>query len=70
MAPNPNLDYNGGDLILDGEEDMLKLMWLTLNGRELKLGEEDEVLMGKLIVKVYVFKDGKGILKSVVEIDP
>lgn len=56
-----------GDLVLDGDESSVKLISVSINGEELKQGEEYTLEPGKLILKKP--KSGS-TLKTVVEIIP
>lgn len=69
VVPNPK-GLGSGDLVLDGDETEVKLMKLELDGRELVEGNDYLLSPGKLIVKGSAFKDGTGVLKTVVDLVP
>jgi len=73
VEANPKLNggkYTGGGLVLDGEEEAVKLMALSVDGRDLLEGKDYVLEPGKLIIMGSALKDGSGILKTVVEIVP
>jgi hypothetical protein len=65
----PNSSYNGKsrDLTLDGDETCVKLLSLSLNGKDLKEGTDYTLSPGKLILKN---PPAGSLLKTVVEIVP
>jgi len=69
IEPNPN-GKGPGDLVLDGDETAVKLMTLQVDGRDLIENEDYELSPGKLVVKGVALKDGKGLLRTVVETVP
>ena len=50
---DPNSEYKGSskDLVLDGDKTCVKLLSLTLNGKDLKEGIDYTLSPGKLILK-------------------
>ena len=73
VVPNPNLkDGSGavGDLELDGDETSVKLMSIRVDGRDLVDGVDYDLTPGKLLVRACALKEGKGLLRTVVEIVP
>lgn len=70
IAPNPSVDQSFGDLILDGDESCIKVYKIEFNGVDLT-EDQYEFQIGKLIVKKDALgEEGKGVLKTVVEIVP
>lgn len=71
LTIEPNALYKGDskDLVLDGEEKIVKLLSLSLNGKDLKEGDEDAFALasGKLVIKN---PPAGAVLKTVVEIVP
>lgn len=65
----PNASYNGKsrDLTLDGDETCVKLLSLSLNGKDLEEGTDYTLSPGKLILKN---PPSGSVLKTVVEIVP
>jgi len=70
VEPNPKAGGITGDLEMDGDESAVKLMSLEMNGRKLIEVEDYELKPGKLIVKPNALGEGRGLLKTVVEIIP
>ena len=66
---DPNSSYSGKskDLTLDGDETCVKLLGLTLNGKDLEAGTDYTLEPGKLILKN---PPAGSVLKTVVEIVP
>ena len=67
-----NGKVESGDLVLDGEEDSISLLSLSLNGKSLSEGTDYELEPGKLILKDEVLSQSKdgNTLTTVVEIVP
>ena len=65
----PNESYNGEsrDLTLDGDETCVKLLALSLNGKDLEEGTDYTLAPGKLVLKN---PPAGAVLKTVVEIVP
>jgi len=65
----PNTRYSGSskDLVLDGDETCVKLLSLSLNGKDLTEGDDYELAPGKLTLKN---PPAGSVLKTVVEIIP
>ena len=74
VIPNPILDRTTdereGTLELDGDETAIKLVVIQVDGRDLVKDVEYELMTGKLIVKACALTDGKGVVRTVVEIVP
>ncbi len=71
VVANPKSEAGPGDLVLDGDESCVKLMVLQVDGRDLVADVDYELSPGKLVVKASALdKEGKGVLKTVVEIVP
>jgi len=72
VIPNPSLseaDPNGV-LELDGDESSVKLLSISVDGRDMVEGEDYMIAPGRLVVKSCALKEGKGVVKTVVEICP
>lgn len=69
VEPNPN-GPGSGDLVLDGDETEVKLMKLSVDGRDLVEGDDYVLSPGKLVIQGSALKDGKGLVTTVVEIVP
>ena len=70
IEANPAVDLIEGmnkDLVLDGDETAVKLLAITLNGKELEQGTDYVLEPGKLILKN---PPPKSVLKTTVEIVP
>jgi len=69
LTIEPNKSYKGdcNDITLDGEEKVVKLISLSLNGKDLKEGDDFTLAPGKLIIKN---PPAGSVLKTVVEIVP
>ncbi|KAL3936787.1 MAG: hypothetical protein SGBAC_007976, partial [Bacillariaceae sp.] len=65
----PNESYNGEsrDLTLDGDETCVKLLALSLNGKDLEEGTDYTLAPGKLVLQT---PPAGAVLKAVVEIVP
>lgn len=65
----PNAEYNGKskDLTLDGDETCVKLLSLSLNGKDLQEGTDYELAPGKLVLKN---PPPGSVLETVVDIVP
>lgn len=70
VEPNPKSEDPTGDLVLDGDEAAVKLMVLQVDGKDLVADTDYELSPGKLIVKGSALKEGKGVLKTIVEVIP
>ena len=71
IEPNPKSEDPSGDLVLDGDETAVKLMILQVDGKDLVANVDYELSPGKLVVKGSALnEEGKGLLKTVVEIVP
>lgn len=69
VQPNP-VAGKSGDLVLDGDETCVKLMSLSVDGKDLVEGDDYELSPGKLVIKANALNDGSGLLKTVVELVP
>ncbi|CAB9512723.1 Puromycin-sensitive aminopeptidase [Seminavis robusta] len=66
IEPNSSVE-GGGDLVLDGDESCVKLMSVSIDGKELEKGKEYDLEPQKMIIK----SPAPGtVLKTVVEIVP
>ena len=72
IVPNKAVpDYEGQDMVLDGDESAVKLLSLSLNGRDLQEGKDYTVTPGKLILKASTLAGAPtSTLKTTVEIIP
>jgi len=71
IVPNPKSTTGSGDLVLDGDETCVKLLVLQMDGRDLVSDVDYELSAGKLVVKGSALdREGKGMLKTVVQIVP
>ena len=67
-----NAKVSSGDLEMDGEEDSISLMSLSLNGKALEEGTDYELKPGKLIIKDELLSQSQdgNVLTTVVDIVP
>ncbi|CAJ1946529.1 unnamed protein product [Cylindrotheca closterium] len=67
IQPNKLYKGNSKDLPLDGEEKIVKLLSLSMNGKDLKEGDDFTLAPGKLVIKN---PPAGAVLKTVVELVP
>lgn len=72
IEPNPKSKPSNGsnEFVLDGDETCVKLLVLQMNGKDLVLDVDYELLPGKLVIKASALENGKGLLKTIVEVVP
>jgi aminopeptidase N len=72
IVPNTDVkDYEALDMVLDGDESSVKLMSLSMNGRDLEEGKDYTLEPGKLILKASTLAGAPAsTLTTVVEVVP
>ncbi len=75
IEPNPKSkpsddEGTSNEFVLDGDETCVKLLVLQMNGKDLVPDVDYELSPGKLVIKASALENGKGLLKTIVEVVP